>query len=408
MKISELKNKKIAILWYWKEGKSTHDFLINLWINPKYISILDNNILPNIPLPKGKVRWGPSYLDNLNIYDIIIKSPGISLYIPEIFKVKDKIISQTEIFFNNYTWKVIWITWTKGKSTISTLTYNLLKKAWYKVKLVWNIWKPVLDEIDILSWEKYDFVVYELSSYMLEWFKPNCYIWLVNNIYPDHLDWHKNFENYKIAKENILKNSENTLIWENDYKAKDIDFEIETTLLWEHNKHNISWILKISDIIWIDRKIFLKTIKEFKPLSHRLENIWTYNWITFIDDAISTTPESTIEAIKTFWDKIWTIFLWWTDRWYNFTELINYLELYKIRNIVLFPDSWNKIWQLLDNNYTILNTNSMKKAIEFAFKHTTSWEICLLSTASPSYSLWKNYEEKGSEFKKEILEFNNN
>jgi len=409
MKISSLKNKNIAILWFWKEGKSTLDFLMKLWINHDKITILDkithtSIISLNSNEREIKIISWEKYLDNLDKFDVIFKSPWISPYNSKILPYKNKLSSGTELFFNNYNARVIWITWTKGKSTISTLTYEILKAYWYNVKIVWNIWKPVLDEIDILWWQEYDYIVYELSSYMLEDFSPNLFIWVLNNVFPDHLDWHDNFNNYKKAKENILKNALNKI----DGKIIENKTKFQTQLIWEHNQKNISVVKEIFITIWIkDFNRFENTLKSFKWLSHRLENIWTFAWITFIDDAISTTPESTIEAIKSFNTEIWTIFLWWTDRWYIFEELVTYLIKYNIKNIVLFPDSWDKIKLLLNNDFNILETSSMEKAVEFAYKNTWTWKICLLSTASPSYSLWKNFEEKWNIFKEEIIKQNN-
>jgi UDP-N-acetylmuramoylalanine--D-glutamate ligase len=187
---------------------------------------------------------------------------------------------------------------------------------------------------------------------------------------------------------------------------KKIDISINPKIPWDHNLDNFCSILWICDIIWISFKVFQDTINNFSGLDHRLQNLWTFCWITFIDDAISTTPESTIEAIKTFKNDLETIFLWWTDRWYNFENLIKILEQSNVKNIVLFPDSWAKIKELIKlKNYNILETKSMKDAIKFAFRNTSKWKICLLSTASPSYRLWKNFEQKWNEFRNEIMNF---
>lgn len=425
------KSDKIAILWYGKEGKSSLNFLLKNWIKEKVITILDKNLFWKPKDFKGNIIFWDDYLKDLQKFDFVIKSPWISSYLDELKNVK--IITQAIIFFDFYKDKIISISWTKWKSTTRTLVYNLLKNSWYNVKIVWNIWKPVLDEIDFKK--KYDFIVFELSSYMLEDLKNyhHSFISILLNIYKEHLDWHKNFENYKNAKLNILKNSKNILIWFNLYKKIKNDFQntnfltfgeewgyyshkkneyfinwkktwivLNPKIPWNHNLDNFASILWVCDILWIDYKIFSQTINEFKWLEHRLQNIWTFNSITFIDDAISTTPESTIAWIKSFkkWD-IDTIFLWWSDRWYDFFDLVNILKEYEIKNIVLFPESGKKIKNLLDTSFNILETNSMKEAVKFAYKYTK--KICLLSTASPSYSLWKNYEEKWNEFKKEVL-----
>lgn len=163
-----------------------------------------------------------------------------------------------------------------------------------------------------------------------------------------------------------------------------------------------------------------------------MENIGVYGGRERVDDAISTTPESTIHAIKTFGKKIDTIFLWGTDRWYNFKSLIKCIVEYRIRNIVLFPESGKKILELLKEhvekytdistadfkhciqvqhkhgnhvqNLKILSTDSMQEAVKFAYMYTEKWRMVLLSTASPSYSIWKNFEEKGDLFKQYVEE----
>lgn len=437
MKIN-LIHKNIAILWYGKEWQSTLRFLQKNGILDGSITILDKN--PDLMVENfdGKIISWEHYLNTIEKYDYIFKSPGVSPYINGLLSYKSKILTQTKLFYEFYKWKIISVTQTKGKSTTATLIYKLLKNAGYSVKLVGNIWNPVLDEIDIVK-DSYDFVVYELSSYMLEDLENHhSYISIIGNIFEDHLDWHLNFKNYSNAKKNILKNSDYIFVWldlskniakdliktnsitfgrewsyityiSNKYfiNGEELDISIEPKIPWEHNLMNFAWVLWISHTIWIDIKIFEKTINNFAGLPHRLENLWSFWGVTFIDDAISTTPESTIQALHTFWKNIGTIFLWGTDRWYSFETLIEILHQYKIKNIVLFPETGVRIKELLQNDtYNILETREMKSAIKFAYKHTKKWKICLLSTASPSYSLWENFEAKWADFKKEIADYN--
>jgi UDP-N-acetylmuramoylalanine--D-glutamate ligase len=143
-----------------------------------------------------------------------------------------------------------------------------------------------------------------------------------------------------------------------------------------------------------------KAIKNFSSLPHRLEPVGTYNGITFYDDAISTTPESTIMAIKSL-PQIGTIFLGGEDRGYDFKQLEKELRKHKIPNVVLFPTTGKRILKSR-KGFKILETKDMKEAVDFAFKNTPKGQICLLSTASPSYSVWKNFEEKGDLFQKFI------
>jgi len=477
MKLEELKNKRIAILWFWKEGRSTFIFLLKLGITE--ITILDKNTscfpdeyISNSEIPLSKIddflncSWiidehltdidkrsisiitGEAYIDHLWDFDVIFKTPGISPFDTHIEPYRDRLSSQTDLFFQNYTGKTIWVTATKGKSTISTILYKALQKAGLKVKLVGNIWTPVLDEVNIIHPDKddmYDFIIYELSSYMLDTLQPSLDIAILGNIYTDHLDWHLNQENYRRAKLNLLKNSHHKVINANlressdiikdenthffwtqwDYYAKDWDFfiwdtkvmdESDVKIKWTHNTINITSIIGVFHILWLDIEYLTKVTVMFGWLPHRLEDIWTYKWITFIDDAISTIPQSTIAALKTYRDSVWVLFLWWTDRGYDFKQLAKYIHDNEIKNLVFFPPSWSRIKEeihcyidffdgsdSLDNNYNILETSSMAEAVEFAYKHWKPWDICLLSTASPSYSIWKNFEAQWEEFKKEVI-----
>ena len=423
--------KQIAILWYWLEWKSTLQFLLNHKIDSKNITVLDKNTDIKTPKNIKTITW-INYNTNLDKYDIIFKSAWIPIS-KELKPQKKKIITQIQFFFDNYKWKVIAITASKWKSTITSLIYSLLINAWYNAKLVWNIWNPVLDEVD-LDW-KHDYVVVELSSYMLDTLKKKNFISVLWSIFPEHLDWHWNFQKYARAKLNILKWSETNVINYNTIKTFNLDnlywktisywekglfgwkwnyftendlniFSNRDRILeWNHNLDNISAMIAVWFQLWISEKIIQKTIKTFEWLPHRMQKLWIFHWIEFIDDAISTTPESTIQAIKTFWEKIDTILLWWTDRGYDFSELVKIIKKNWIKNIVLFPESGQKIlatFWTYKKQLNIFETNSMERAVDFCIRNTTKWKICLLSTASPSYSIWKNFEEKWSLFQQYI------
>ena len=450
MKVEALKNKKIAILWFWKEGQSTLKFLTEQGIDD--ITILDSKIICLEDAKVPHIVWD-TYLDTLWDFDIIIKTPGISPFHDKILPYRDRIISQAHIFFSEYTGRVIWITWTKGKSTISTLLYTCLSEAGYDVKLVWNIWNPVLDEVDIRTWKAHDFIVYELSSYMLQDFSPKLYMWILNNVYPCHLDWHfDSFTIYKEAKINILKNAEIKVIngelhddseirsikegkvffsefWEYLYDERwffigqEYVYTWDVGLQWEHNKKNTSWVIAVLHSLLQDsvkvHNILMTVLPNFNWLPNRIENIWTYEWIVFINDAIATTPESTIAAIDTFSDSLQTLFLWWEDSGFSFEVLREKILHSHIQNIVAFPDTSIKIFPEIDvrdyeipfeveiegKSIQVIKTRSMKSGVDFAYKTTFPGRIALLSCAAPSFSLWSSYIDKALEFKKEVREY---
>jgi len=151
--------------------------------------------------PEFNLVFGDSYLDNLKKFDLIIKTPGISLYHSKVYPYKHKITSQAQIFFDYYQGKIIAVSGTKGKSTTCTLICEMLKNAKKDVQLIGNIGNPVLDFLDIKNpaSQKNEYVAFEVSSYMLEGLKKNNYISVLLNIYSDHIDRHNGFENYKNA-----------------------------------------------------------------------------------------------------------------------------------------------------------------------------------------------------------------
>ncbi len=415
--------ENVLILGFGKEGKSTQKYLKRYY--------------PNLKIGIADIKQSKNYLKEIKNYDLIIKTPGIpkeklmvktrapivigawpSTKISRNFSALVPYTTATNIFFskikeNNI---IIGITGSKGKSTTSTLIYEILKKSGKNVEFLGNIGKPMLESL-LKPIEKNTVFVLELSSYQLDDLKFSPDIAVATNLFPEHMNYHNNIKNYYEAKKNIINyqdknnyfiyNPKNKLMadWLKEYRGKAIPFskniplkDNEIPLIGDHNKDNIKAAIAVAKIFNISDKIIKKVIKNFKGLEHRLEFIGEFKGIKFYDDAISTTPESTIMAIKSLIN-VDTILLGGKDRNYNFSQLEKTIKKYKIKNIVLFPDSGNRILKS-KKGLNILKTPSMKKAVEFAYKNTQKGCICLLSCASPSYSLWENFEQKGNEFKK--------
>jgi UDP-N-acetylmuramoylalanine--D-glutamate ligase len=406
MKLVDLANKKILIAGYGKEGQSTHEYL--------------KRYLPNARVDVTDINDGPAYLDKQDDYDLVIKSPGIHkryIHVPY--------TTATNIFFANTLGMTIGVTGTKGKSTTSSLIYAMLKKAGKRVHLVGNIGNPMLSELP-LEIDTSDIYVCELSSYQLDDIQYSPHIAVIVNVFPEHMNYHGSIEDYWGAKKRIVKFStpEDFLVY-NPRSTKLQELALETTatampyvkklpfpdedipLLGEHNKENVRAAVTVGSILSIDKEVMHKAVADFIPLPHRLEHVGEYKGVIFYDDAISTTPESTICAIEAI-DNISTIFLGGLDRGYDFQELVNVIHKKNIRTIVLFPDSGDRIEELLkknvDDRYVTLHTSSMEEAVRFAYDWAPKNTVCLLSTASPSYSVWKSFEEKGDLFQKHVKE----
>jgi UDP-N-acetylmuramoylalanine--D-glutamate ligase len=440
------KFQKILILGYGHEGQAVKSYFNNLYPEKKlYLAdqkpIKDSN--KNIIILNHK-----EYLSSLSDFDLIVKSPGIPADLPEITKAQKNgclITTNTNIFFDNSPGKIIGITGTKGKSTTTKLIYEMMKRASLQVKLVGNIGNDPLIHLKNKETKKNQFFVYELSSYQLSTLKRSPQISVFLNIFPDHLPYHHGFKNYKDAKANIVKYQKPSdfFVFNNQYPfiknlaqrtpAQTVDYlnlcsikndwinysdkKIislkDIKLLGKHNIENIMAAICVAKILFINDNDIRLAIKNFHNLSHRLEMAGVHRGITFYDDAISTTPESTLAAIETLEDKLETIILGGQDRGYNFKDLAKKIIKLNIKNIVLFPDSGSKIWDNIKleakkQNKKLpqkINTSSMAMAIKFAYQETSAGKICLLSTASPSYSIFKNFEDKGNQFQKNIKKY---
>ncbi|OGZ73662.1 MAG: UDP-N-acetylmuramoylalanine--D-glutamate ligase [Candidatus Staskawiczbacteria bacterium RIFCSPLOWO2_01_FULL_40_39] len=396
--------EKVLLLGYGKEGKVTQQYL------KKYY--------PKLKIGIADEKQGKQYLKKQKDFDIAVKTPGINKQLVTIPHT-----TATNIFFSKVLGKntIIGVTGSKGKSTTASLIFAILKEAGKNVRLVGNIGHPMLAEL-MHPIKKDALFVVELSSYQLDdvAFSPD--IAVVTNLFPEHMDYHGGLENYYDAKKNIIRfqNKNNSFVyhpknkeikkWLKGYHRKAVPMvkdvgikDNDIPLIGAHNKDNIRLAVTVARLCKVSDPIIKKAVINFKGLPHRLERVGEYGGITFYDDAISTTPESSIMAIKAL-KNVDTILLGGQDRGYDFSALEKTIKKYNIKNAVLFPESGNRMLKKAKGMNT-LKTSSMEKAVKFAYKHTKPGRICLLSCASPSYSLWKNFEEKGDEFKKLVKKF---
>ena len=197
--INYLKDKKILILGFGREGKSTYNF-IRKYLPDKELYIGDIN---NIDIDDNKVilKTGEDYLDNLRDYDLVIKSPGISF--KDVDTKNVNISSQLELFLEFVPNKMIGITGTKGKSTTTSLIYKVLTDQNVDAILMGNIGRPLLDYIEDIK--ENTILVNEMSSHQLEFVKHSPYIAIITNLYQEHLDHYNSFEEYMQAKINVCR-----------------------------------------------------------------------------------------------------------------------------------------------------------------------------------------------------------
>lgn len=433
MKLEKLEKKKILILGLGKEGIDNFKFLRKIFPN-KIIGIADEDENCKLKVANLKIRmvkWhlGKKYLKALKNYDLIIKSPGVPIHLPEVEKAfkEGKITSQTEIFFDNFPGKIVGVTGTKGKSTTANLIYNVLKIGGKRVFLGGNIGKPILNHL--FKAKKDEIFVLELSSHQLFNLKKSPHVAVFINFFPEHLDYYKDLKEYLMAKANIclwqkpsdylIYNFSNKLIRGIAEKCKSHKIPIKDPSLilksvnirkypfpGDFYQLNVAGAILVGKIFGIAKEKIKKAIESFKTLPHRLEFVGKYRGIYFYNDSLSTIPETTIAAIRSFKNRVGSLILGGFDRGLDFRNLAREILNSKIGVLIFFPPTGERIWhEILRISKTkkylpkAFFVKNMREAVKLAFSFTGKGRICLLSPASPSFGLFTNYKERGNLFK---------
>lgn len=384
----------VLILGYGKEGKATEAYL-----KARY---------PHIEIAIADQATDANYLQKQEDFDFVIKTPGI----PKT-KITRPYTTATNLFFAERKNFTVGVTGSKGKSTTASLIAHLLKVSGKPVRLMGNIGKPMLSALSEKSPAKEIFVL-ELSSYQLDDLRSSPDISVVTNLFPEHMNYHGGLELYYEAKSQIVRHMRRSGFfianpsvpelkkWPSQAARLPFDKKLpvknsEIPLLGQHNLSNVRAAVTAVRLLGVSEAKIAEGIRSFQALPHRLEYVGCFKGIDFYDDAISTTPESTIMALKAL-KKVDTLFLGGEDRGYQFEELEQLLRKMKVRNLVLFPETGSRMLKSR-KGFKIFETRRMDDALRFAYKNTAPGKICLLSCASPSYSLWTNFEEKGDQFK---------
>lgn len=406
--IQRLRDRKILIAGYGREGKSTHQ-LIQQLVPEADVTIVEGN--DNIKLEAAKG------------YDLIIKSPGIPTFVFEGCCNLNTITQQTDLFLQVYGDRVIGITGTKGKSTTTNLVYAMMKRKFENVVMAGNMGIPLFDiinELDEASW-----IVCEFSCHQLENIQKGPYIGAVLNLFQEHLDHYHNYMEYKMAKMQIglQQNQEShffycddnaelkALVSQHAFKSHLHNYNLNQAqthvgvwprlLQGNHNLSNIELVRQIGSVMGIDEGLIREVVANFKGLEHRLELVGTYHGITFYNDSISTIPAACIEAVKSL-STVQTLILGGFDRGIDYEPLVNFLPTSGVENIVFVGEAGKRIKELLTSRYTPKNqltTNNYKEIVDWCYQVTENGKTCLLSPAAASYDQFKNFEERGRTFK---------
>lgn len=461
MYLNELQDKSVVLFGFGVEGQATYQFLRGKFPT-KVIALADARPYEKLGLSpeldrqikadsKVELLLGDQCPKSLQNYQAIIKTPGIAPSHPMLAGVEShQLTSHLEIFFKLFDrQRIVGITGTKGKSTTTSLIYQIVKEAGCDVYIGGNIGEPPL--LKLAQVTDQTIFVLELSSYQLEQLTQSPHIAVLLNIVPEHLDYHGGFEPYAAAKEHIAKfqQSDDFLVYNQDYHlptaiaernaAQGVPFSVQTKtsfgaylvddrlmfaddkgvrevlsvadipLIGAFNRQNVLAAIAATSLLGIDPAAIRMAVRNFQPLPHRLEYVGEYQGIKFYNDSISTVPECTLSALEALGTQVQTLILGGYDRHIDYTDFAAHIVETHVENFIFFSPTGQRMWQAFNDTGELFDqqaffVESMAEAVQLAYEHTSAGHICLLSPASPSYSNFRDYRERGDKFKQYIKE----
>lgn len=446
-----ISGRKILVMGLGQEGVSAANFLgaqneVAIFDDKKEKDI-ERDFFKNL---KGKPKFYFEKIPQKLRFDLIVRSPGIRPdhpIIKKLTKTSSRLTSSTAIFFDNCPCPIIGVTGTKGKGTTSTLIYEMLKTQSENVYLAGNIGTPMLDILEKLN-EKSQ-VVLELSSFQLIDLKKSPHIAVVLMVTQEHLDWHQNINEYQEAKKSIVKfqNQSDFAVINHDF-PKSLEFakhtqgkvfffstniktngthlskgkiiselvlkeEIcdaaEILLPGDHNIQNVLAAVMVAKLEGIIKENIRNVLKTFQGLTHRLELVATLGGVKYYNDSYSTTPETAIAAINAFPKNPKILILGGSSKKSDFSSLAKAIIKDKsVKNLILIGEESQTIKKAITRagKYPCEiyeGAKNIHQIVAQAQKLAQKNDIVLLSPACASFDMFKNYQERGNEFKNEVL-----
>ena len=395
-----------------------------------------------------KFILGDGYLNNLS-GDMIFKTPGMRYDVPELLKAKENgsiVTSEMEVFFEVCPSHIIAVTGSDGKTTTTTLIHKMMTDAGYKTWLGGNIGNPLLTDTEKMK--ENDWVILELSSFQLHTMRKSPEIAVITNISPNHLDMHKDYKEYIDAKKNIMlyQNEGDTLIVNADNQVTaDIgksangavkyfsrngmaDVYLDGNII----KRGIVEILNIKDIKipgmhnvenymaaiaavsgLVSKEVIVNVAKTFGGVEHRIELVRTLDGVKYYNSSIDSSPNRTINTLRVFPNKV-IIIAGGKDKGIPYDEIGPALAEH-VKVLILIGATSDKIQEALDaeinktgngKDIEVIRATSYEDAVNTARSKAHDGDVVLLSPASTSFDMFRNFEERGNLFKKIVNELN--
>ena len=446
-----LKNRKVAII-----GLGVSNIPLLDYMNEKEarVTVFDDRTIDKIPIEAlEKIRkyeinsyFGEESLKNLKGFDIIFRSPSC---MPNREELQEEVkrgavlTSEIEMVLQMSPSTVIGVTGSDGKTTTTTLIYEIIKAKGYKCFLGGNIGTPLFTKIEEMMPE--DVVVLEMSSFQLMGMEISPQISVITNISPNHLNIHKDYEEYIEAKKNIFKNQDNngvivlnydneiTKEFENEangkvrfFSSKEklsdgiiLDDEIikeckdkvrrhildtkNIKLRGNHNYENACAAIAATEgLVDVDTQI--DVISNFGGVEHRLELVREIDGVKWYNDSIGTSPTRTMAGLHSFDEDI-ILIAGGYDKHLDYKPLAKPI-LEKVKTLILMGQTADKIYYAVkeeaENENKQIETyvcQSLEDTVKMAHKVAKKGQIVLFSPASASFDLFKNFAERGKKFK---------
>ena len=389
-----------------------------------------------------KLSLGETYLKNLDA-DVLFRTPGMNYNMPELVALREKgieITSEMETFFELCPCKIIAVTGSDGKTTTTTIISEFLKAEGKKVHLGGNIGKPLLPEVFDISPE--DFAVVELSSFQLISMKKSPHISVVTNITPNHLDVHKDMDEYIEAKRNIVKyqneDSVTILNYNNDitrafadnlksevrffnekvdshtciYKEGSTIFVNEKKVLDVYEiaipgEHNVENYMAAIGAVWgiVSVENILKVANNFGGVAHRAEFVRLLDGVRYYNDSIASSPTRTIKGMLSLFEQKIILICGGYDKNIPYAPLGPVINE-KVKTLILIGATAPKIEAAVreaenfhEQNLKIIKAESFEDAVKIARDEAIDGDIVSLSPASASFDMFRDFEHRGNYFK---------
>lgn len=453
---NQLNNKKVGIIGLGVSHTDLVSFLLKRDIN---VTILDKRDASSIGDDYNRLTQeganfilGENYLHNLCNFDVIFRTPGMYYLSKELTEAREKgvvVTSEMEVFFDLCPCKTYALTGSDGKTTTTTLIGEFLKASGKTVHVGGNIGRALLPIIDTIK--ETDVCVVELSSFQLISMRKSPTVSVITNIQPNHLDVHKDMEEYTQAKVNIISHQNafsRTVLNLDNQATVDLSPIVRGELLWFSRKEKVSngvylnadgeiysvykgeetkimhkddikimgihnvenYMTAISATLGdVSRETIKKIATEFNGVEHRIELVRELNGVRYYNDSIATSPTRTISGLNSFDQKI-TIIAGGYDKNLSYEPLAP-IVCQKVKNLILLGATGPKIEKAVrdDKNFAtsgvnIITVDTLENAVLKAQEISTKGDVVSLSPASASFDMYRNFEARGHHYKRLVNE----